>query len=734
MRSSLHQQYDKHGVSGDFSGYKSLASTDKFVRNHDDVMIKDCDEDLNALLILAGLFATILTAFLASSTGWLQQDYTQVTADLLLHISTQLAEDSPQNAAQLPAFEAATIDIAINILWFLSLVLSLASALFGMIVKRWLREYPAWQTESLQEAICLRQIRYKAFLQWKVPLIVALLPGLLEMALVLFMVGIVAMLWTLNSLLAVIISISSAVFLIIAFSVVLIPALFHRCPYRSPAGWACVLVWGYACRFYYRLLWTAGLVSGAFLRNQLSRHRVPADWKQRDLHLNFADESGHNFDRCFDVETTKLMHLVDAVVWIYEKRQDDTLLDGLSYHIDVPELSNSVQSRLRIPIHATCRKFNITVDKLSEFLRSQYTQHNSAKGLVRYTLCLWDTWDVLHPWNSMSLQILGHFLLSELRKAAVLLKASDSPQLSPYDITMFVEALCFLYHITRTSSAHVLKQAYASFLVDLYRDSTREEDVESPSRIPSFKTITVQILRKMGSIRLYGGCISVDLNRTHMRFKDYARLAVQVYQENRDYANEESCHLFVTLADIAVQKCDAWYECVYYYDLEDLQSLLQCVEEAARTSLERGIPNCGHYGDLPWIASLSKAASSNAGLHTCIPLSLLRTLGSGIALGLFTGEGLQRELRRLKRRCACRDTVSVSPEAVPAEDPFATSVSTLKTPGSTSQSIVRVSCDGTSRTPLLSSPSVESLAGVIVQEGPFSSSPTSSSDVLAKAE
>lgn len=227
---------------------------------------------------------------------------------------------------------------------------------------------------------------------------------------------------------------------------------------------------------------------------------------------------------------------------------------------------------------------------------------------------------------------------------------------------------------------------------------------------------------------------AVDLNRTHMRFKDYAKLAIQVYQENRDCSNEESRHLFATLADIAVQKCNAWYECVYYYDLEDLQSLLQCMEEAARISLERAIPNCGHYGDLPWIASLSKAASSNAGLHTCIPLSLLRTLGSGIALGLFTGEGLQRELRRLKRRCACRDTVSVSPGGVLVEDPFATSVSALRPSGSKTQSVVRVSCDSTSRTPLLASPSSENLAGGIIQEAPFSSSPTSSRSILANDE
>ena len=460
----------------------------------------------------AGLFATVLTAFLAGSTGWLQQDYTQATAQLLVQISAQLAGGSQTGIAQMPMFEAATVDIGINILWFLSLVLSLASALFGMIVKRWLREYPAWQTEPLQEAICLRQVRYKAFLQWKVPLIVALLPGLLEVALVLFMAGIVAMLWTLNSLLAAIISTVSALFLIITFSAILIPAFFHRCPYRSPAGWACVLAWEYVCRFYYRLLWTAGLVSRTSLHDQLRKHRPQGDWKERDLYLNFADESGHGLGSPLHAETTKLVHLVDALVWTYERCQNDSLLDGLSYHISDAESSNNTPLRLHIPMYAACRKLNLGTEKLLDSLRSQYVQHNLADGRTRYTLCLSNTLDALHPWSTPNgnayLQILGFFLLSELRRTATACRTSCS---SP-TVVAFIEALTFLYHVVKACPALTLKQSYLNFLVDLYRDSSRDEDAEVPSQLPPFRTMVVRILSKLGPIRLYGGHISGKLS------------------------------------------------------------------------------------------------------------------------------------------------------------------------------------------------------------------------------
>lgn len=699
-----------------------LVATNKFMRDHDDVMVKDCDEDLNALLILAGLFATILTAFLAGSTGWLQQDNTQVTADLLLQISAQLADNSRQNIAQLPTFEAATVDVAINVLWFLSLVLSLASALFGMIVKRWLREYTAWQTESLPEAICLRQVRYKAFLRWKVPLIVALLPGLLEMALVMFMAGIVIMLWTLNSILAAIISLASALFLIIAFSVVLIPAFFHHCPYRSPAGWACVLAWEYFLRFLCRMLWAAGLLSRAVLKDQLDRHRSPHDWKQRDLYFDLGGKCGPYSEP----ETTKLVYLVDAVAWTYERRQEDYLLNGLSYLPESSGMNISIQSRLRIPIYAACTILNASAGKVLESLRSQYTLHTTADGSLRYTLCLWDTCDVFHPWNddhgSTSLQVLGHFLLTELRRAAVILKSSgESRSSSLSDSVAFVEAACFLYHVIRVSPGRTLERAYIRFLEELYRYPSRDED--RSAQTPNLRTVAVEILVKMDAVRYQGCDISADskLSRTGFHtFKDYAAAAAQTYNENPDYGDEEGRHLFVTLSNLAIQKCSSWR--VFYYNHTDLQSLFQCMEEAARTSLERGIPNCGYYADLPWVASLSKAATSNAGLHTCIPLSFLRTLCTGAARGLFTGENLQRQLRALDARCACRDTISITPSALLAEKSFTTGSSSPKTPSSLSPA-AQTPCDSTSRTPLLAE--TQDLAEQSVVGMPFASSPTS---------
>jgi hypothetical protein len=92
----------------------------------------------------------------------------------------------------LPSFQPASSDIRINIYWFLGLVLSLTSALFGFLMKQWLKMYISWTDVSpLQDAVGLRQYRYEGMLRWQLPNIFTMLPVLLQVALILFLVGLV---------------------------------------------------------------------------------------------------------------------------------------------------------------------------------------------------------------------------------------------------------------------------------------------------------------------------------------------------------------------------------------------------------------------------------------------------------------------------------------------------------------------------------------------------------------
>ena len=103
----------------------------------------------------------------------------------------------------------------INILWFLSLIFSLAAALFGILVKQWIREYMQWNSAlaSPRQNVLVRQIRFEAWNKWNVPATIAAVPALLEIALVLFVCGLVVLLWTLDAVVSIVITTAVAVFL-----------------------------------------------------------------------------------------------------------------------------------------------------------------------------------------------------------------------------------------------------------------------------------------------------------------------------------------------------------------------------------------------------------------------------------------------------------------------------------------------------------------------------------------
>ncbi|EIN03708.1 hypothetical protein PUNSTDRAFT_77636, partial [Punctularia strigosozonata HHB-11173 SS5] len=176
----------------------------KRLQRHDKDMIEGYSGDIDSLLIFAGLFSAVLTAFIVDIYKELQPNSGALSAQLLADISQQLHSIS-QGHASLPSaalaqsFHSPPHLIAVNSLWFLSLILSLGSALLGLFVKQWLREYILWTSISpIQHAIQLRRYRFEALQRWHVPSIVTLVPGLLQMSALLFVAGLVVLLWQMN--------------------------------------------------------------------------------------------------------------------------------------------------------------------------------------------------------------------------------------------------------------------------------------------------------------------------------------------------------------------------------------------------------------------------------------------------------------------------------------------------------------------------------------------------------
>ncbi|KAL0062155.1 hypothetical protein AAF712_010997 [Marasmius tenuissimus] len=259
----------------------------KIVDKYDDEMAKGWREDIDTLLVFAGLFSAAVTAFIIESYQWLKPDLDDdAVIAALSTISRQLrnASDGAVSLEETP-FTPSPSAIRINTVWFLSLVMSLSAVLFGILCKQWLREHRHdTHTSTREEAMLLRQLRFDSFEKWGVPTFLAFLPILLEIALILFFAGILDLLWSLHpvpaSIATVAVGISVGIYIITtilptwrAMYVLsldrVIPYPITICPFKSPQSWL----------FY---VFSLGIVQTLF-RDKLYPKFL--DWSRSDLHI-----------------------------------------------------------------------------------------------------------------------------------------------------------------------------------------------------------------------------------------------------------------------------------------------------------------------------------------------------------------------------------------------------------------------------------------------------------------
>lgn len=130
----------------------------------------------------------------------------------------------------------------------MSLSLSLATVLIGILCTQWLREYERDPPLDPREAIPLRHLRYEGLVKWKVPKILSMLPVMLHSSLVLFFTGLIDLLWSLNLTVAIFVSFISGVLLFVVVATTVLPTLqmlfvedmrlrTPQCPYKSAQSW-----------------------------------------------------------------------------------------------------------------------------------------------------------------------------------------------------------------------------------------------------------------------------------------------------------------------------------------------------------------------------------------------------------------------------------------------------------------------------------------------------------------
>ncbi|PPQ92266.1 hypothetical protein CVT25_008574 [Psilocybe cyanescens] len=326
---SAHSQRDANSYKSEFSqGFKIWDADEpyhhpipkkddpwdecfKLVLKFDEEMCRGWREEIDTLLVFAGLFSAAVTAFTIESYTWLQPDPQNAQVQLLQSISAQIRGPSSNVSTEIPDFSQnqfvpGASSIRVNIFWFTSLTLALISVLLGILCKQWL----------------LRQLRYEGLLAWHVPTILSSLPLLLQAALILFFGGLIDLLWTINHQVASIVSVIVGIAMILLIGTTVAPCiqnLIHlsklwpshyrepraQCAFKSPQSWAFYLLVTWIISSYSQL--KQHLFYGTalnYLQLQLnSWHSKDANWVKYDYrwqsHGKFMQRGITWFDKTF---------------------------------------------------------------------------------------------------------------------------------------------------------------------------------------------------------------------------------------------------------------------------------------------------------------------------------------------------------------------------------------------------------------------------------------------------
>ncbi|SJL10847.1 uncharacterized protein ARMOST_14241 [Armillaria ostoyae] len=206
----------------------------------DGEMVDVYHDTINVLLVFAGLFSAVLTTFVIQTSQNLRPDYTEVSASLLIEL---VELQRAANVSSIPSspfypsisFSPSSADVWLNSLWFVSLTLSLITALVAVLVKQWLHQYISVISDILpRDRGSTRQYRYMGLMTWQVPMIIGLLPVLLHISLGLFFAGLSIYLFALDIAIAYIVAAISATAYVAYVACLVLPLFYHNCPYKTP--------------------------------------------------------------------------------------------------------------------------------------------------------------------------------------------------------------------------------------------------------------------------------------------------------------------------------------------------------------------------------------------------------------------------------------------------------------------------------------------------------------------
>ncbi|KAI0259666.1 hypothetical protein BC834DRAFT_846622 [Gloeopeniophorella convolvens] len=209
----------------------------------DNEMTESWRGDADGILVFTGLFSATVATFLVVSLQSLTQNSQDTSAFYLARLYQLSAANGPNGSVPIPlpslsdpsSFSPSASAVWVNILWFLSLVISLTCALLATLLQQWARRYLrlARLPRALDKRARIRSFIREGVDKFYLPSVVEALPGLLHVSVFLFFAGLAIFLSGINSIVfkAILSSISVSAGMYLCAT--LMPLFRHDSPYHT---------------------------------------------------------------------------------------------------------------------------------------------------------------------------------------------------------------------------------------------------------------------------------------------------------------------------------------------------------------------------------------------------------------------------------------------------------------------------------------------------------------------
>jgi hypothetical protein len=190
----------------------------------------------------SGLFSATVAAALVLTFPDLKPDPQDQTNFYLANIYQLLASSNgshitvPTTLPDPPAFSPPASAISVNLLWFLSLFISLTCALFAILLQQWARLYlTTYHTRhTLLKEARIRELLAEGVNGFQLPFFANVLRSLHHLSFFLFLAGLLVLLFNTHHTVFVVVSYWISVSIILYIYISNWPIFFDNCPYSTP--------------------------------------------------------------------------------------------------------------------------------------------------------------------------------------------------------------------------------------------------------------------------------------------------------------------------------------------------------------------------------------------------------------------------------------------------------------------------------------------------------------------